>query len=57
MDLTEENNITAILVFIDFEKAFNSIEWCFIENTLNFFNFGSSIQRWTRLYIKTRTVA
>ena len=28
-----------LLLFKDFEKAFNSIEWSFIEKTLRHFNF------------------
>ena len=34
--------IPGLLLFIDFEKAFDSLEWSFIEKTLNYYNFGSS---------------
>ena len=33
-------------MLLDFEKAFDSLEWNFIENTLQFFGFGESIIRW-----------
>ena len=31
--------IPGLLLFIDFEKAFDSLEWSFIEKTLNYYNF------------------
>ena len=30
--------IPGLLLFIDFEKAFDSLEWSFIEKTLNYYN-------------------
>ena len=35
---------------MDFEKAFDSISWKFINHTLNFFNFGDSIKRWINCF-------
>ena len=35
--------IPGLLLFIDFEKAFDCLEWSFIEKTLNYYNFGSSL--------------
>ena len=37
-------------MFVDFEKAFDSIEWAFIERALNYFNFGPSLVNWFRLF-------
>lgn len=37
---TNKHNIPGILLAIDFEKAFDSLSWSFIENTLESFNFG-----------------
>ena len=31
---------------VDFEKAFDSVPWSFIEKSLNKFNFGHDIKRW-----------
>ena len=36
-------NKPGLLMFIDFEKAFDSIEWAFIERALTYFNFGPSL--------------
>ena len=46
MHYTEENNIPGLLLLIDFEKAFDSISWKFINKTLKFFKFGISVQKW-----------
>lgn len=46
MDYVDEENIPSMLVNIDFEKAFDSIEWSFILSTLRAFNFGEGIQKW-----------
>ena len=42
--------IPGLLLFIDFEKAFDSIEWPFIERTLKHFNFGTSLVTWFKLF-------
>ena len=42
---TESKNIPGLLLFVDFEKAFDTIEWAFIEKTFHHFGFGS----WTLL--------
>ena len=47
---TNKEQIPGLLLFIDFEKAFDSLEWSFIEKTLNFYNFGSSFVAWIRLF-------
>jgi len=56
MQYTEENNIPGLLLLIDFEKAFDSVSWTFIEKTLEFFNFGPSIRKWIRTFqVKIRS--
>ena len=48
-----EHNSDGILVFLDFEKAFDSIEWNFLLKTLKQFNFGDNFIKWVNiLYIK-----
>ena len=42
--------IPGLLLFIDFERAFDSLEWSFIEKTVNYYNFGSSLVAWIRLF-------
>ena len=52
----KEKNIHGLLLFIDFEKAFDSVEWSFILDTLRFFGFGTSIINWvTVFYNKTES--
>ena len=45
---TEENNIPGMLLSIDFEKAFDSISWSFMQKALEFFNFGPIFRGWIR---------
>ena len=46
MEYTEMNKIPGIMVFVDFEKAFDLLEWHFIQNTLRLFNFEPNIRQW-----------
>ena len=40
MEQTEQQDIPGILLLLDFRKAFDTIEWNFIQQTLSLFNFG-----------------
>ena len=40
MDFTAKENIPGLLLFIDFQKAFDSVEWEFLIESLKKFNFG-----------------
>ena len=44
-----KENIPSLLLFIDFEKAFNSLKWLFIVNSLCFFGFGPSNINWVKV--------
>ena len=46
LEQTKLQNIPGILLQLDFQEAFDTIEWKFIQNAIAFFNFGESIQRW-----------
>ena len=46
MGYTDVKKIPGILLFVDFEKAFDTIEWSFIQNVLKRFNFGPVIRHW-----------
>ena len=50
MEHTKLHNIPGILLLLDFRKAFDTIEWSFIQNTLNFLNFGDGIERWVSTF-------
>ena len=44
IDLAEEENLSCIILSIDFEKAFDTISWKFLKKFLLFFNFGTLFQ-------------
>ena len=51
-----EKNIPGLLLFIDFEKAFHSLEWSFIHGTLRSYGFGASLINWVKtLYSHTES--
>ena len=39
MEYTRINQVPGLMVAIDFEKAFDSLSWNFLSNTLRSFNF------------------
>ena len=49
---TESKNIPGLLLFVDFEKTFDTIEWAFVEKTLHHFGFGSSLIKWINLFYR-----
>ena len=46
---TKEQNIGGIATFLDFEKAFDSLEWEFLFKTLETFNFGIGFITWIKV--------
>jgi len=50
MDNTKLYNLPGLMVTIDFEKAFDSLSWNFLFNTLEKFNFGESFIKWVRFF-------
>ena len=50
MHYVDEKKIPGRLLLIDFEKAFDSVSWKFIQKTLDFFNFGYSLKRWVSVF-------
>ncbi len=45
----ENFDIPGILLFLDFEKAFDSVEWNFMLSVLKKFNFGEGFIRWVKI--------
>ena len=43
-------NIPGLLLFVDFKKAFDSLDWTFIIRTLENFGFGTSFIHWIKLF-------
>ena len=50
MTYAESNNLLGILLFIDFRKAFDTIEWEFIQKSIEMFNFGPNIRKWISIF-------
>ena len=46
LEYTDSENIAALSIFIDFEKAFDRLEWKFIQKVLTSFNFGPNFKFW-----------
>ena len=46
MEYTDINKLPGIFLFVDSDKAFDTIEWNFISNTLEVFKFGCNFQKW-----------
>ena len=46
MDFTVKENIPGLLIFVDFQKAFDSLEWDFLLSFLEAFNFGRDFIHW-----------
>ena len=56
MSYTDLKHIPGFITLIDFEKAFDSVEWPFLINTLKAFNFGDNFIRWISiLYTKIQS--
>ena len=52
MSFTQTKNLPGLLLFIDFEKAFDSLEWDFLNKCLELFNFGPDFIRWVNTFYK-----
>ena len=47
---TQKQNLPGLILSIDFEKAFDTVSWKFIDKTLKYFNFGPSIRKWVNIF-------
>jgi len=50
MDFTAKENIPGLLLFIDFQKAFDSLEWEFLIESLKKFNFDRDFLQWVKTF-------
>ena len=50
MAFTVTENVPGMLIFIDFQKALDSLEWDFIFGCLEAFNFGPDFGRWVKTF-------
>ena len=42
--------INGVLIFLDFEKAFDSLDWDFLFQSLSYFSFGPELMNWIKIY-------
>ena len=52
IEIKLRQNTPGILLFIDFEKAFDSLEWNFMIKSLQHFNFGNQFINWVKTIYK-----
>ena len=52
MDFTLKENIPGLMIFIDFHKAFDSVEWNYLVSCLEAFRFGPNFIRWFKTLYK-----
>ena len=50
MEFTKVKKLPGLLLFLDFEKAFDSLEWDFPEKCLEKFNFGPDFRRCVHMF-------
>ncbi len=53
----ENKQIPGILLYLDFEKAFDSVEWNFMTSTLEKFNFGKNFINWVKILYNKPTIS
>ena len=46
----ESQGINGLILLVDFEKAFDSLSWKFINDTLKKFNFGEKFIKWIDMF-------
>ena len=54
MEFTAEENFPGLMIFIDFQKAFDTIELCYLQRCLESFNFGLEFIRWVMTFYNNR---
>ena len=50
INYTAVKKVTGLLLFLDFEKAFDTLEWSLIQKTLISFGYGPSIVQWFKTF-------
>ena len=46
----ENRRMVGMILLIDFEKAFDSIEWDFMDQVLEYFGYGESLRKWVKVF-------
>ena len=50
MEQTKKLNHSGILLSLDFQKAFDTLEWSCIHHFLKLYNFGDSLRNWVKVF-------
>lgn len=50
MEYLKDEDLPGILINIDFEKAFDLVDWTFLRSVLGKFNFGDSMIKWIQTF-------
>jgi hypothetical protein len=56
IERAEEENIPGILLLLDFEMAFDTVEWSFLLKTLDCLGFGKDLCSWVKTFPLIRQV-
>ena len=56
IDYCHTQNIDGLLVVVDYAKAFDTIEWNYVDQCLNLFNFGEGLINWIKS-LRTNSVS
>ena len=57
IDFCNKKQKEALILLVDFQKAFDSVSHKFIDSTLKLYGFGDSIRKWVRLFFNKREAA
>ena len=49
IDDIQNSNSSGLLAFVDFEKAFDKLNWIYIQKSLDCFGFGPVIRQWVKI--------
>ena len=55
IEYAEQENLPALLMFVDYEKAFDTVEWNYVEECLLYFNFSYTIINWVKILYRNIT--
>ena len=50
MLFTKQKNLPGATIFLDFEKAFDTIKWNYLQKCLEVFNLGPQLRQWIRVF-------
>lgn len=52
IEFSERQNINSSIIFLDYQKAFDRVEWLWADKCLERFNFGSKFRKWIQMIFK-----